>query len=287
VFVSWTPMDSLSKTLTWRSKLLKMRYYSSIVTPFQTPLFDFEMLKGRSRESVEVRKLVIVLHGKGDSLDSFRTIPQELGLFDFDFLLLNAPVKFGDGFKWINNEPRHQRSLEVVRDLLLSLVEELKDFGYSSENILWLGHSQGGRVASDVVMHSPDKFLGLVAVSSYVGFFAGWSDAAQESNAGGAWKTPWLITHGTEDRIIRLSEIRNDVRELTRGKIPLTYREFEKGHDFDHDREVPYIREWIRQHAPASRGLRALAQNSNADVVLGAKTPTPLSETVLRKSPEA
>lgn len=263
-----------------------MRYYSQIVSLFQTPLFDFEMLKGRSREPVEDRRLVIVLHGKGDSLDAFRTIPQELGLVDFDFLTLNAPMKFGDGFKWINDEPRHQRSLEVVRDLLLSLVEELKDFGYRTENLLWLGHSQGGRVASDVVMHSPDRFFGLVAVSSYVGFFEGWSEAAHESNAGGAWKTPWLITHGTEDRIIRLREIRNDVRELTRGKIPLTYREFEKGHDFDHDREVPYIREWIRRQAPVVRGLRDLANRTVGDSPSGAKKPMPPREISARKTPE-
>ncbi len=239
--------------------------------PFSTPLFDFELLKGRSSDPVALRRLAIVLHGKGDSLEAFRTIPEELGLFDFDYLILNAPLKFGDGFKWINNEPRHLRSLEIVRDLLLSLVEELKDYGYEAANILWLGHSQGGRVASDLVMHSPDAFLGLVAVSSYVGFFDGWADRAEESFASGAWKTPWLITHGTEDRIIRLGEIRNDVRELARGKIPLTYREFRKGHDFDHDLEVPYISEWIR--------LRAAAVQS-------ARMPMLQRETAVRKTPE-
>ncbi|CAN5717200.1 hypothetical protein BH10BDE1_BH10BDE1_03860 [soil metagenome] len=263
-----------------------MRYYSKIVTPFSTPLFDFEMLKGRSREPVDKRRLAIVLHGKGDSLEAFQSIPEELGLFDFDFLILNAPMKFGDGFKWMNDEPRHLRSLEIVRDLLLSLVEEIKDFGYQTQNVLWLGHSQGGRVASDLVMHSPDSFLGLVAVSSYVGFFDGWADGAEEANAAGAWKTPWLITHGTEDRIIRLREIRNDVRELTRGKIPVTYREFAKGHDFDYEREVPYIRDWIRRQAPVVRGLRVLNAPANSITSL-AKTPTPRRETDERKTPEA
>lgn len=240
-----------------------MRYNSSIVTPFSTTLFDFEFIARRVRHGLSAesnpRRLCIVLHGKGDRLEAFRDIQAELGLFDFDFLLLNGPTKFAGGFKWMNNEPRHHRSLEVVRDQLLALVEELKDAGYGSENIMWLGHSQGGRVASDVVMHSPDAFFGVVAVSSYVGFFDGWADGADSADAGGAWKTPWLFTHGTVDKVIRLSEIRNDIRELTRGKIPLTYREFAKGHDFDYDLEIPYIRAWIRKQAPAARGLRSVS----------------------------
>ncbi len=227
---------------------------------------------------------MIVLHGKGDRLDAFQSIQQELYLYDFDFLLLNGPMKYSDGFKWINDEPRHMKSLGMTRDLLLSLVEELKEFGYETSNILWLGHSQGGRVASDVVMHSPDAFMGVVAVSSYVGFFKGWENGAA-TDAGGAWKTPWLFTHGTSDRIIRVAEIRNDIRELTRGKIPLTYREFSKGHDFDYDREVPYIREWIRQHAPLSRGLAASV--ASAASVATIKTPSLQHETVAHKTTEA
>ncbi len=105
------------------------------------------------------------------------------------------------GFKWIHDEPRHQLSLAVVRDQLLALVEELKAAGYLTQNIMWLGHSQGGRVVTDVVMHSPDAFRAVVAVSSYVGFFDGWTD---RTSVDGAWRTPWLLTHGTADQVIRL-----------------------------------------------------------------------------------
>lgn len=253
MFVKLTALNSLSKAFGAHHKCLKMRYYSEIVSSFSTSLFDFEFLPRRSRSSLAGRRLGVVLHGKGDSLDAYRTIQAELGLFDFDFLILNGPTKFAGGFKWINDEPRHEKSLVVVRDQLLALVEELKDFGYATEDIFWLGHSQGGRVASDLVMHSPDAFLANVAVSSYVGFFPGWSLDADDSDRNGAWRTPWLITHGVGDRIIPLREIQNDVRELTRGRIPLTYKEFSKGHDFDYDREVPFIRNWLRKQAPLSR----------------------------------
>jgi phospholipase/carboxylesterase len=222
----------------------KLRYIGASVEPFKTRLFDSVYLKGQSREPSSRRVLCIVFHGKGDSLEAFRDISREIGIPSIDYLLLNGPMKFADGFKWINDEPRHELSLAILRDQLFALIEELKQIGFRTENIVLLGHSQGGRVASDLVMNSPYCFRAVVAVSSYVGFFRGWNlpQARQET---GAWRTPWLFTHGTYDRVIRLREIRQDIRELSRGRIPLTYKEFRKGHDFDHDSELPYIRDWL------------------------------------------
>jgi phospholipase/carboxylesterase len=236
----------------------KIGYNSSIVELFKTRLFDALYLKGQSRDPVSRRVLCIVFHGKGDSYEAFRDISREIGIPSYDFLLLNGPMRFADGFKWMHDEPRHERSLAVLRDQLFELIEELKSSGFRTENIVLLGHSQGGRVAADLVMNSPDRFKAMVAVSSYVGFFDGWNlpEAKLET---GAWKTPWLFTHGTYDRVIRPREIRQDIRELSRGHIPLTYKEFRKGHDFDHESELPFIRDWLVEHSSQLRAqLRGL-----------------------------
>ena len=236
---------------------------------FKTRLFDALFLKGQSRDPISRRVLCIVFHGKGNSYEAFRDISREIGIPTYDFLLLNGPMRFADGFKWMHDEPRHETSLAIVRDQLFALLEELKSAGFRTENIVLLGHSQGGRVAADLVMNSPDRFKALVAVSSYVGFFKGWNlpEAKEET---GAWKTPWLFTHGTYDRVIRPREIRQDIRELSRGHIPLTYKEFRKGHDFDHETELPYIRSWLTEHAAQMtaqmrgqlRGLKAVRRPS-------------------------
>lgn len=236
----------------------KLRYNSDPVELFKTRLFDSLYLKGQSREPTSRRVLCIVFHGKGDSLDAFLDIANEIGIPSFDYLLLNGPMRFADGFKWIHDEPRHEMSLAILRDQLFSLIEELKLAGFRTENMILLGHSQGGRVASDLVMNSPDRFRAVVAVSSYVGFFEGWN-LPEARQVTGAWKTPWLFTHGTYDRVIRPREIRQDIRELSRGRIPLTYKEFRKGHDFDHESELPYIRQWLSEHVPQLRGLKAAA----------------------------
>ena len=238
------------------------------VKAFGTELFDAEFRQGRSRLPVRDRVLGIVLHGKGDSLQAYQELHQELRLPNIDLLLLNAPIKFLEGFKWMHDEPRHEKTLATVRHLLFELIAELRAFGYRTENIFWLGHSQGGRVIGDFLFHTNESFLGFVGVSTYIGFFDGWMN---RKAADGAWRTPWLLTHGIDDEIITLREIRADVRELGRGRVPLTYREFSKGHDFDHDTEVPFIREWLLGR------------------VIGVKTPNLPKERSLRResvSPE-
>jgi len=117
------------------------------------------------------RHLLIVLHGKGDDLSSFYDLPHELPLSQTDYLLLNAPYAMKDGRKWmVCDEPRHRPTLELTRAKLLKLIAELEAWGYPPEQTLWLGHSQGGRVALDLILHSPVRFAGLIGVSSYMGW---------------------------------------------------------------------------------------------------------------------
>lgn len=204
--------------------------------PFETALFDSRWIPAAVRSRP---KLMIVLHGQGDSLKAYENIRDELRLPDFNFLLLNAPRKYLNGFSWYG---RH-RDVRSVRARLFKLVRELKRAGWAPEDIFWLGHSQGALVVSDLVLNHPWAFGGIVGVSGYVWFPRGWRTRAARS---GASRTPWLFTHGTRDRVILPGEIREDVRALCAGRLPVLYQEFAKGHDFDFRREVPFIRSWVR-----------------------------------------
>lgn len=211
--------------------------------PFATSLFESDWIPASRGIPRSKQKLMIVLHGRGDSLEAFRTIKQELRAPQFNYLLLNAPRKYLNGYSWYALEPHHERGVRGARQRLFKLVEELEAFGWLPEDIFWMGHSQGALVAADLVLNHPNAFGGLVGVSGYVWFFKGWRARASR---GGAMRTPWLFTHGTRDRVILPAEIREDIAELSKTKMPVLYQEFAKGHDFDHRREVPFIRKWIR-----------------------------------------
>jgi predicted esterase len=55
--------------------------------------------------------LMIVMHGRGDSLDSFVSIKNELKIPEMNYLLLNAPRAYDDGFTWYAFEPNQKRGI--------------------------------------------------------------------------------------------------------------------------------------------------------------------------------
>ena len=48
------------------------------------------------------RRLMIVLHGLGDSMESYRMLPSEIGVPWLSYLLVNAPKPYGSGFSWFD-----------------------------------------------------------------------------------------------------------------------------------------------------------------------------------------
>jgi phospholipase/carboxylesterase len=217
---------------------------------FSTELFQTEWVPASRSIPRSQQKLMIVLHGRGDGLRAFRSLKTELKIPQFNYLLLNADRPYLNGYSWCPAEPRHAAGLKQVRSKLKQLIRELQAQGWAAQDIYWLGHSQGCLVACDLVMHHHEVFGGLIGVSGYMWFFRGWRDRLARS---GARTTPWLITHGTRDRVIRLDEIREDIMQLLKGDIDVHYREFMKGHDFDHREEVPFIRSWLQSRVRPPR----------------------------------
>jgi phospholipase/carboxylesterase len=210
---------------------------------FSTTLFDHQWIQASRGVPRSKQKLLVVLHGRGDSRLAFEDIKQEMRLPHFNYLLINAPRKYLSGFSWCALQPRSGSSIDSVRERLFDLVDELKTAGFRTSDIFWLGHSQGCLIASDLVMNHPASFGGVVGVSGYLWFYRGWKKQLQHS---GARKTPWLLTHGSRDRLIPLKEINRDVSALSRGEVSVEFKKFPKGHDFDYSGEFPFIRNWIR-----------------------------------------
>lgn len=210
---------------------------------FSTSLFETLWIPASPRIPRSEQKLMIVLHGRGDSARAYKEIRQELRLPNMNYLVLNGPRRYADGYTWCALNPKPgSPSVLAIRARLFALVAELKNAGWNTQDLFWMGHSQGCLVACDLVLNHPDAFGALIGVSGYIWFTKGWKSKAAKS---GASRTPWLMTHGTRDRIIPVREIRSDLAELARGPIRFRFEEFSKGHDFDFVREIPFIRKWV------------------------------------------
>ena len=71
------------------------------------------------------RRLMVMLHGLGDSLEGYRWFPEAMNLPWLNFLLVNAPDEYFSGYSWFDIQdmaPGVVRS----RKLLFELLDDLR-----------------------------------------------------------------------------------------------------------------------------------------------------------------
>lgn len=203
--------------------------------------FDHYFIPAR-RPRDGARKLMIVLHGRGDSLRPFKAFDQELRAWEMNYLLLNAPRKYDGGYTWYAFPPKQARGVLNARDKLRRLIAELERKGWNSRDIFLFGFSQGCLVSCDFGMNFEKPLGGIIGISGYVYFFPKWRERLPDA----AFETPWLITHGRQDVDLLMEETYASVIEMQRAGLPIEWREFNKEHEIDERKELPYIRRWVR-----------------------------------------
>jgi phospholipase/carboxylesterase len=203
-----------------------------------TELFKFKFIPAKKRSE----KLMIVLHGKGDSLHPFRHFDEELKVPEMNYLLLNAPKRFLTGYSWYGDPPYERAGVVKIREKLLQLLMELERQGWQSENIFLFGFSQGCLISADVGMNYPKRLGGIVGVSGYFHFYPRWRQQLSTDTL----KTPWVFTHGRQDDVLKLDETKHGVNKLRDAGFDVDWIELDKDHDLT-DEEMPMIRKWIRE----------------------------------------
>ncbi|MBL7670957.1 MAG: serine esterase [Bdellovibrionaceae bacterium] len=205
---------------------------------FQTDLFKSRFLQS-SRKSDQ---LMLVLHGRGDSLRPFSRFNEELRIPEMNYLLLNAPKKYLDGYSWYGEPPYKKQGVLRIRELLFQLIEQLEMQGWKSENIFLFGFSQGCLVSADFALNSKKKLAGVIGVSGYFHFFPRWRAELSREAA----KTPWLITHGLKDDVLKIDDTKFGVNKLKNAGLHIDWIELSKEHTMEH-KEYPIIRKWVRE----------------------------------------
>lgn len=185
-------------------------------------------------------KLMIVLHGRGDSIEPFMEFDKELKVDFVNFLLLQAPRKYHDGYSWYAEPPYKNQCVIEIRRKIFSLLQQLEVQGWSSENIFLFGFSQGGLISSDIALNYPKKLGGVIGVSGYFHFFPRWKKLLNTENI----KTPWLFTHGKKDRVLKIKDTKYGADKLKFAGLKVDWVESNKDHALIR-REYPLIKRWL------------------------------------------
>jgi phospholipase/carboxylesterase len=186
------------------------------------------------------RRLMIVLHGLGDSMAGYTWVPQALGMPDLNYLLVNAPDPYYGGYSWYdyagNAAPGVQRSIQ----LLAGLLEAQRGLGFPAEQTLLSGFSQGCLMTLETGLRYPHRLAGLIGLSGYVldpqTLLREASPVAKEQRV--------LMTHGRQDPLIPFAAVKKQMEQLRHGGIQIDWHEFDKPHTII-DAEIEVIRDFV------------------------------------------
>lgn len=192
---------------------------------------------------------VVAIHGWGASAhDLFGLAP---AFFGGKALVLcpqgPVAVPFGGGqygYGWFPLDPSRPVDPVAFRhgaDLLRSFLDEAeKTFPIDRERLFLLGFSQGGAMGYELALRDPERFAGLVALSTWLP--AALADTLEKKPE--HEKLPVLVVHGTTDPLLEVEKARES-REILRGLgVAMTYREFEMAHEIRPE-ALRLVQKWL------------------------------------------
>lgn len=109
------------------------------------------------------------------------------------------------------------------------------------KKLVLLGFSQGGVIAYALALNEPDRFAGLVALSSWFPNVLAATLPVRRYDQLSA-----LVQHGTRDELIEIGRGRESVENLRRLQVAVTYREFDMGHELNAD-SVTSLSAWLEE----------------------------------------
>ncbi|MGO8766417.1 MAG: alpha/beta hydrolase [Limisphaerales bacterium] len=187
------------------------------------------------------RRLMIMLHGLGDSIEGYRWLPDALQLPWLNYLLVNAPDEYFGGYSWFDYPHDLKPGVLRSRQLLLDLLDSLRR-DFPPEQITFGGFSQGCLMAIDVGLRYPHRLAGLVGISGWVFEI----ENLLKEISPVARRQRLLLTHGQFDPLIPFAEVREQARQLKAAGFDILWREFPKDHSIYGEPEIAAVREFVR-----------------------------------------
>jgi phospholipase/carboxylesterase len=184
------------------------------------------------------KRLMIVLHGLGDSMEGYRDVPQMLRIPWLNYLLVNAPDPYYSGYSWFDLNDRTP-GVTRSRQLITGLLDAQREI-FPSEQTILFGFSQGCLMSLETGLRYPHKLAGLIGVSGWVHD----EDMLLNQLSPHGREVPILWTHGTRDALIPFAEVKDQAERLRVAGLKIQWEAFPKEHTF-FPREIEVIRDFI------------------------------------------
>jgi phospholipase/carboxylesterase len=206
-------------------------------------------------------RILVVMHGLGDTLEGWRFLPEMLKIPGLHYLLVNAPDRYFTGYSWFDiygKEADMKKGITRSRDLLNGVLEELEAQGWVPEHVGVLGFSQGCLMAIDLACRYPKKLGAIVGISGYVGTL----EEYPEKFSPVARTQKIMVTHGTMDQVLPFDQTAAQIKALQGMGLQIEWRKYDKEHTVDQRREMEDIRVFLKRHLSAEVGKKVAVPQS-------------------------
>ena len=190
---------------------------------------------------VPSKKLMIILHGRGDSSHGFTFLPEYLNIDDMNYILLDAPYDYYGGFSWYDLPPKQLEGINYSRNILTETLDTLFEKQFNADESFLFGFSQGSLLTFEFGARYEKVLAGYIAVSGYI-YDA--NKLLQEMNHN-VKASSWLCTHGTHDEVLPFSTSKAQVEILQNGGFDIEFKSYKKTHTIAED-ELLMLSEWIK-----------------------------------------
>jgi phospholipase/carboxylesterase len=191
------------------------------------------------------RRLMVMLHGLGDSIEGYRWFPGALNFPWLNYLLVNAPDEYYGGWSWFDLADYTPGVLRS-RKLLFSLLDDLRAKNFPAEQITLGGFSQGCLMTIDVGLRYPHRLAGLIGISGWV--FE--PEKLLQELPPVAPQQRLLCTHGPFDTLVPMAKAHAQNEQLKAAGLDVTWREFPKAHTIHGEEELAVIRKFVSAGYP-------------------------------------
>ncbi len=192
---------------------------------------------------VPSKKLMIILHGRGDSSQGFTWLPPYFNLDEMNYLLLDAPYDYFGGRSWYDLPPHQLEGIQHSSYILTQILDSLFEERFDASQSFLFGFSQGSLLTFEFGARYNKKLAGYIAVSGYIYdpelLLKEMNPALKDAN--------WLCTHGTQDDVLPFHTSKTQVEVLQNGGVNITFKSYPKVHTIAED-ELEMIKVWVRKN---------------------------------------
>lgn len=188
----------------------------------------------------ESGKIAIMIHGRGGTAESIVSLKESLNLSGFTILAPQAPGNTWYPYSFMapdkNNEPSFSQSIKTID----KLVNKAYSHGYTSEQIFFIGFSQGACLALEYAAQNAGNYGGVIA---FTGGLIG-ENIREEKYSGDFKQTKVFIGSGFKDPHVPLSRIEASEKLMTKLGAVVKTLIFE---DYEHTIRQEEI-DWVNEN---------------------------------------